>query len=76
MYDMKRYLRKITKRSNRKFEHWLSIPANIVKELELSESIVELKIKDGSVMVKKVGDTLENTSSIEDEENKDYTIHY
>lgn len=76
MNYMKRYLRKVTKRSNRKFEHWLSVPANIVKELELSESIVELKIKDGYFMVKKIGDTLEDTSSIEDEENKYYTIHY
>jgi len=75
MYGMKRYLRRVTKRSNRKFEHWLSVPANIVRELELSESIVELKIKDGSVVMKKVGETLES-SSIEDEENKDYTIHY
>ena len=43
MYDMKRYLRKITKRSNRKFEHELSIPAKFVRELGLSGNIVELK---------------------------------
>ncbi len=71
---MKRYFRTVTKKSKSKFEHLLCIPANIVKELELSESIVELKIKDGSVMMKKVGDTLESISI--DEENEDYTIHY
>ena len=73
---MKRYLRKVTKKSDRKFEHWISVPVKFVRELELSESIVELKIKDGYFTVKKIGDTLEDTSSIEDEENKDYTIHY
>ena len=74
---MKRYLRRVTKRSNRKFEHELSVPANIVKELELSESIVELKIKDGYFIVKKIGDTLESVSSIDDtEDDENVTIHY
>lgn len=48
----------------------------MVRKLNLSESIVELKMKDDYIIIKKVGDTLEGTSSIEGEENKDYTIHY
>ena len=71
---MKRYLRTVVKKRKTRFEHVMNIPAKIVKELDLSGNIVELKIKDGYFMVKKVGDTLD--SSIEDEENKDYTIHY
>ena len=71
---MKRYLRTVTKKKKTKFEHSINIPAKIVRELELSGSIVELKIKDGYFMVKKIGDTLD--SSMDDEENKDYTIHY
>ncbi len=72
---MKRYLRTVVKKRKTRFEHVMNIPAKIVKELDLSGNIVELKIKDGSVMVKKVGETLESIA-IEDEENKDYTIHY
>ena len=71
---MKRYLRKIIKQSNRKFEYRLSVPANVVRKLGLSESIVEIIIKEDYFIVKKIGDTLEST--MEDEENKDYTIHY
>jgi len=51
---MKRYLRKVTKRNDRTFAHTISVPAELVKELELSETIVELKIKDGSIVIKKV----------------------
>ncbi len=54
----------------------LCIPANIVKELELSDSIVELKIKDGSVVMKKVGDILENSSIDDTEDDENVTIHY
>jgi len=72
--DMKRYLRTVTKKKKTKFEHSINIPAKIVRELELSGNIVELKIKDGSVVMKKVGETLESSSI--DEENEDYTIHY
>ncbi len=74
---MKRYLRKVTKRSNTKFEYTLSVPAFFVRKLGLNDNIVELKIKDGYFMVKKVGESLEKANSFdEDEENKDYTIHY
>ena len=75
LYSMKRYLRRVAKRSNRQFQHSLNIPVNMVRKLNLSECIVELKMKDDSIIIKKVGDTLENIA-IEDEENKDYTIHY
>ncbi len=54
MYDMKRYLRRVTKRNDRVFAHTTSIPAELVRELDLSESIVELKIKDDSIVVKKI----------------------
>lgn len=74
---MKRYLRRVTKRSNRKFEHEFSIPAKFVRELGLSESIVELKIKDGYFTVKKIGDTLEDISSVDETKDDEYiTIHY
>ena len=74
---MKRYLRKIIKQSNRKFEYRLSVPANVVRKLGLSESIVEITIKEDYFIVKKIGEKLEGSSSVdEDEENKDYTIHY
>jgi len=77
MCNMKRYLRKITKRSNRKFEHELSIPAHIVRELDLSECVVELKIKDGYFTVKKIGDTLGKSNSLdENEDDENVTIHY
>ena len=75
-YDgMKRYLRRVAKRSNRQFQHSLNIPVNMVRKLKLSESIVELKMKEDYIIIKKVGETLESIA-IEDEENKDYTIHY
>ncbi len=74
---MKRYLRKVTKKSNRKFEHWISVPAKIIRELDLSESIVELKIKDGYFTVKKIGDTLDGISSVDETKDDEYvTIHY
>jgi len=73
---MKRYLRKVTKKSDRKFEHWISVPVKFVRELGLSECIVELKIKDGYFIVKKIGDTLENISSVDDTEDENVTIHY
>ncbi len=74
---MKRYLRKVSKKSNSRFEHLLSIPVNIVKELGLSESIVELQIKDGYFTVKKIGGTLENISSVDEiKDDKYVTIHY
>ncbi len=52
---MKRYFRTVTKRNDRVFSHTLSIPVDIVKKLELSGNIVELKIKDGSIVIKKIG---------------------
>ena len=75
---MKRYLRNVAKKSKSKFEHGISIPADIVKKFELSESIVELKIKDGYFTVKKIGDTLEGVSSVDDteEDDENVTIHY
>ena len=76
MCGMKRYLRRVAKRSNRQFQHSLNIPVNMVRNLKLSESIVELKMKEDYIIIKKVGETLEGSGSIEDEENKDYTIHY
>ena len=51
---MKRYLRRVTKKSNSKFEHAINIPVDMVKKLELSDSIVELKIKDDSIVIKKL----------------------
>jgi len=78
MYDMKRYLRRVAKRSNRQFQHSLNIPVNMVRKLKLSESIVELKMKDGYIVIKKIGDTLEGISSFDDTEDDDenVTIHY
>jgi len=75
---MKRYLRTVTKKHKTKFEHSINIPAKIVKELALSESIVELKIKDGYFIVKKIGDTLESISSVDEtkEDDEYVTIHY
>ena len=74
---MKRYLRKIIKQSNRKFEYRLSVPANVVRKLGLSESIVEITIKEDYFIVKKIGDTLEGVSSIDDiEDDENVTIHY
>jgi len=54
MCGMKRYLRRVTKRNDRVFAHTISIPAKLVLELELSDAIVELKIIDGSIMIKKL----------------------
>ena len=50
----------------------------MVRKLKLSESIVELKMKDGYIVIKKVGDTLEGISSFDDTEDDDenVTIHY
>ena len=74
---MKRHLRTVVKKSNTKFEHVMNIPAKIVKELELSGNIVELKIKDGYFTVQKIGDTLDGVSSIDDtEDDENVTIHY
>ena len=76
MCGMKRYLRRVVKRSNRQFEHSLNIPVNMVRKLKLSESIVELKMKDGYIVIKKVGETLENMNSVDNTKDDDYTIHY
>ena len=54
MYCVKRYLRIVTKRNDRVFSHTINIPAKLVLELGLSNAIVELKIKDGSIMIKKL----------------------
>jgi len=54
---MKRYFRTVTKRNDRVFSHTLSIPVDIVKKLELSDSIVELKIKDGLIVIKKLAES-------------------
>ncbi len=74
--SMKRHLRRVVKRSNRQSQHSLNIPANMVKALELSECIVELKIKDNSIVIKKVGETLENINSVDNAKDDGYTIHY
>jgi len=73
---MKRYLRTVTKKHKTKFEHSMNIPAEIVKKLELSESIVELKIIDNSIVMKKIGDTLEGISPADDVDDEYVTIHY
>lgn len=46
MCGMKRYLRRVTKRNDRVFSHTINIPTELVRELGLSDAIVELKIKD------------------------------
>ena len=51
---MKRYLRRVTKRNDRTFAHTISIPAEIVRELDLSDAIIEFEIKDDSVVMKKI----------------------
>jgi len=51
---MKRYLRKVVKKSDRKFEHVMSIPVDMVRKLDLSDSIVELKIRNDSIVIKKL----------------------
>ncbi len=51
---MKRYFRTVTKRNDRIFSHTMSIPVDIVKKLELSNSMVELEIIDGSIVIKKL----------------------
>jgi len=33
------------------FAHTISIPAELVRELDQSDSIAELKIRDGSIMI-------------------------
>ena len=54
---MKRYLRTVTKKSKSKFEHVMSIPVDMVRKLELSGNMVELKIKDGSIIIKKLAES-------------------
>ncbi len=51
---MKRYLRRITKRNDRVFVHIINIPAELVRELEtkVSNTIIEFKIKDHSIVIK------------------------
>ncbi len=77
VFGMKRYLRTVSKKSDSRFAHLLSIPVDVVRKLGLSESIVEITIKEDYFIVKKIGEKLDGSSSVdEDEENKDYTIHY
>jgi len=54
---MKCYLRTVTKKSKSKFEHVMSISVDMVRKLDLSECIVELKIKDGSIIIKKLAES-------------------
>ncbi len=51
---MKRYFRTVTKKSKSKFEHTMSVPADIVRKLDLSGNIVELKIRNDSIVIKKL----------------------
>jgi len=44
----------VIKQNDRVFAHAISIPAELVKEIDLSDAIVELKIKDGSIVVRKI----------------------
>jgi len=53
---MKRYFRTVTKKSKSKFEHVMSIPVDMVRKLELSGCMVELKIKDDSIVMKKLAE--------------------
>ncbi len=74
---MKRYLRKVSKKSDSRFAHLLSIPVNVVRKLGLSECIVEITIKEDYFIVKKIGDTLEGVSSVNETEDDEYvSIHY
>ena len=75
---MKRYLRKVSKKSDSRFAHLLSIPIDVVRKLGLSESIVKITIKEDYFIVKKIGDTLEGVSSADDteEDDENVTIHY
>jgi len=43
----------VTKRNDRVFTYTTSIPAELVRELGLSDVIVEIKIKD-SIVIKKI----------------------
>ncbi len=54
---MKRYFRTVIKRNDRVFSHTINIPADMIKKLELSGNIVELKIKDNSIVIKKVAES-------------------
>ena len=76
---MKRYLRKITKRSRGKFEHSLSIPADFVRKLNLSDCIVEIKKDGDSLIIKKIEEKIENntltTKNESDNNDDDFTVH-
>jgi len=74
---MKRYLRKVSKKSDSRFAHLLSIPVYVVRKFGLSESIVEITIKEDYFIVKKIGEQLDGVSSIDDiEDDENVTIHY
>ena len=75
---MRKYVRRITKRNDNVFSHTISIPAKFVRKLGLSDSLVELKIKEDFIVIKKIGDTLEGISSVDDteEDDENVTIHY
>ncbi len=47
----------MTKRNDRVFSHTINIPADMVKKLKLSGNIVELKIKDNSIVIKKLAES-------------------
>lgn len=72
---MKRYLRTVTKKHKTEFEHSMNIPANVVRKLELSGCIVEITIKEDYFIVKKIGEKLDNSDSLKDEDPYT-TIHY
>ncbi len=47
------------KKNNTKFEHVISIPVDMVRKLEPSGSVIELKIKDDSIIIKKLEEPIE-----------------
>lgn len=67
-------MRKVSNKNKSKFEHLISIPVDIVRKLELSECIVELKIKEDYFIVKKIGEKLDGDNHIKDDPYT--TIHY
>ena len=57
---MKTLIRRISRRSTKKFEYSWGVPAEIVRELKLEDSSVKVQVKDGKIILEKI---IENNSS-------------
>lgn len=74
---MKTFTRRITSSRKDKKSFVITLPVSFIKKLELDEKMVELKIKDGGIIIKKISVMPENSNTVIDSDDDDgITYHH